>query len=73
MKSPVTLSTLPEGFTANQVPLSSDEQQDTLTVALESTGIVPTPDAGITEVTCLCTRVCVRACMCVCVAAQPSG
>jgi len=46
VKSPVTLSTLPEGFVANQVPLSSDEQQETLTVALEST----TPDAGIAEV-----------------------
>jgi len=53
VKSPVTLSTLPEGFDTNQVQLSSGEQQDTLTVALENTGIVPAPDAGIAEV-CVC-------------------
>ena len=54
VKSPVVIATLssPKNFTPAQVtPLPAAEgNQDTLTVSLESTGIVPHPDAGISEV-----------------------
>lgn len=52
-KSPVATATLSsaENFTADQVtPLPAEGNQDTLTVSLESTGIVPHSDAGISEV-----------------------
>jgi len=53
-KSPLTAATLSstENFTAGQVtPSPAEGNQDTLTVSLEGTGIVPHSDAGIAEVT----------------------
>lgn len=52
-KSPVATTTLSsaDNFAAHQVmPLPAEGNQDTLTVSLESTSIVPHSDAGISEV-----------------------
>lgn len=54
IKSPMVIAALssPKNFTPAQVtPLPAAEgNQETLTVSLESSGIVPHPDAGISEV-----------------------
>lgn len=52
-KSPMATAALSpaKNFTADQVtPLPPEGNQDTLTVSLESTAIVPHSDAGISEV-----------------------
>ena len=52
-KSPMATAALSPAkiFTSDQVtPLPPEGNQDTLTVSLESTGIVPHSDAGISEV-----------------------